>query len=120
MSCFTEVDEMKNYYAFRVRPPSQFQKKAIKTVSKSKETWVDFVTPRWARAPAESVIPGAYVTAGILKNGTWSIQSIKVPKDNRSIRECRKLALEIAGKLRACPEAAGFFPERKRRTKACP
>ena len=115
MSCFTEVDETKNFYAFRVRSPAIFKKEAIPQVVRGKRVMVDFVTPRWARHVAESVATGAYVTMGIIaKTGKWATQSIKVPLAGRTTREARQLAMRIAGKLKACPEAAAM-----NREKAC-
>lgn len=114
MSCFTEVDDTKNFYAFRVRSPTLFKKKAIPQKTPTGTIMVDFVTPPWARHVAESVVPGAYVTMGILKSGKWATQSIEVPLAGRATREARQLAMRIAAKLKACPEAAAM-----NREKAC-
>lgn len=82
-----KIDVRKNEYAFRINDPSKY---------------VKIRTPQWGRTVAESVSKGAYIVAGMKKNGDWDIQSVRIKRAGKSIDEAKVLAEKIIEKLNAC------------------
>jgi hypothetical protein len=85
--CILDFEEYGTYWAFKIRPSSQF---------------VKLRTPSWARNVAESVSKDSYITMGQTKAGNWLVQSIKIKKVGKSKEKAKELALRISKKIDGC------------------
>lgn len=89
-ACLIQSDEIKNYYAFRVRDPSLFMK--------GSKNWAS--DPLWSRPIVASITTNAYIVLGRLKEGKhdWKLQSVRIGKEGRTMEQARSIALQIIEK----------------------